>query len=72
MTNAFEDQNKDEPIPEINDPIVAGKVLLLDAEIKRIQDQNERLRGMGLHRTADANTAKLQRLLQEKRDLLEG
>lgn len=70
MDNAFE--GKDEPIPEVEEPIKSAREIVLDSEIARIQKTNDSLRALGLHRTADLNTGKLQRLLQEKRDLQEG
>lgn len=70
ITNAFE--SSDAPIPEVQDPITAAKIAELDIKINKIQNTNTALRAMGLHNTADLNTRKLQRLLQEKRDLQEG
>jgi hypothetical protein len=71
MNNAFENSEQ-QPIPEVEDPIKAARLTDIEIEIHRIEAINESLRSIGLHRTADLNTRKLNKLLQEKRELLVG
>lgn len=67
MSNAFE--NNDQPLSITVENPRAVEVI---REIARIEAQNKALRAIGLHRTVEINQRKLDRLLQEKRDLLEG
>lgn len=74
--------SEQEPPPEVQNvfeltdvplmPVPESALTVLDDQIEGLEAQIAALRGLNLHATASIAQQKLDKLLQEKRELLEG